>query len=279
MKKIWITGAKGRVGSALCSFLDRSRLELLATDREVDIADPAAVQAFLDAHTPDVIVNCAGLSDANACLQDPDAAFRINALGPRNLASQAQRIGAKLIHLSTDDVFSQYSSTPYNEFDTPCPGTVFGRSKLAGERFIATLCTRYVIVRSSWVYGIGNDIVATVLAAARDPDCPWLMVPTDLIASPTCADDLAMVIGQLIDNECLGVYHAVCLGWCSRYDFAREILRCAGLEDQLELRPSHSVENGAVYSVLDNMMLRLEGMRQPRPWREALADYIAKNAR
>lgn len=274
MEKLWITGAKGRVGSALCRQLDRTRYEVLATDLDVDITDREAVGRFVRANYPDVIINCAGFSDETTCEEDPDRAFRVNAIGARNLAACAQKIQAKLIHLSTDDVFSKFSSHPYNEFDAPCPRTVYGRSKLAGERFVTTLCTRYVIVRSSWVYGIGQDFVSTVLAAAHDPNCPWLMVPTDLSGCPTSADDLAMVLTEFIENECLGVYHAVCRGWCSRYDFAKEILRCAHAEDKLELHPTHTAEAGAAYSVLDNMMLRLEGLRQPREWREALREYI-----
>ncbi|MGN0983540.1 MAG: dTDP-4-dehydrorhamnose reductase, partial [Gemmiger sp.] len=274
--KLWITGAKGHVGAALCQLLDPARYELVLTDREVDIADRETVRRYAQAHRPDVIINCAGLSDAAACEADPDLAFRVNALGARNLATQAQQIGAKLIHMSTDDVFAKLSDRPYNEFDAPCPSTVYGRSKLAGEQFVASLCTRYVIVRSSWVYGIGSDFVSTVLAAANDPDCPWLMVPTDISGCPTSAADLAMVVAEFIENECLGVYHAVCRGWCSRFDYAQEILRCAHAEEKLALHPTHSQEHGASYSVLDNMMLRLEGLRQPREWREALRDYIAR---
>lgn len=278
MEKLWITGAKGRVGSALCRQLDRAHYEVLATDRDVDITDREAVGRFVRANYPDVIINCAALSDEAACEENPDQAFRVNAIGARNLAAYAQKSQAKLIHLSTDDVFSKLSSRPYNEFDTPCPRTVYGRSKLAGERFVTTLCTRYVIVRSSWVYGIGRDFVSTVLEAAADPDCPWLMVPTDLSGCPTSAEELAMVLAEFIDNECLGVYHAVCQGWCSRYDFAKEILRCAHAEDKLDLHPTHTADAGATYSVLDNMMLRLEGLRQPREWREALQAYIQRTA-
>lgn len=273
---IWITGANGRVGSALRIRLAANGHTVLTTDLDVDIADRAAVARFVEEHHPDVIINCAGLSEASACEADPDRAFRVNAIGARNLAVHAQQAGAKLIHMSTDDVFSRPSDRPYNEFDEPCPSSVYGRSKLAGEDFVRSLCTRYVIVRSSWVYGIGRDFVSTVLAAADDPDCPWLMVPTDRCASPTSAADLAMVVEQFVDNECLGVYHAVCQGWCSRYDYAREILRAAKAEKKLELHPTHSAELDASYSVLDNMMLRLEGLREPRPWREALYDYISQ---
>lgn len=275
MEKIWIAGAKGHVGAALCNLLDHVAYEILPTDlEEVDITDRDAVAQFVRLHRPGIIINCVGFGDVHACEQDPDMAFRVNALGARNLAAQAQSTGAKLIHLSTDDVFSQHADQPYNEFDPPAPTTVYGHSKLAGEQFVQSLCTRYVIVRSSWVYGIGQDFVNTVLGAAQDPNCPWLMVPTDRLASPTSATELARIIEQFLDNECLGIYHAVCQGHCSRFDFAQEILRCAGMQDKLELRPTRSHEHGASYSVLDNMMLRLERLEQPCDWRQALAAYI-----
>lgn len=278
MKKIWITGAKGHVGTALCAMLDGEKYLVLPTDlAEVDITDSAAVAAFARRNAPDVIINCAGLSSAAACEEDPDRAFLVNAVGVRNLAVQAQRIGAKMIQISTDDVFDREADTPYNEFDTPAPATVYGRSKLAGEEFLARLCTRHVILRSSWVYGIGQDFVDAVLAAAHDAACPWLAVPTDVIASPTSAAELAMAVLQFVENDCLGVYHAVCPGWCSRYDFAREILRCAHMEDKLALHPIHSEDGVVHYSVLDNMMLRIEGLRQPKPWREALREYIERS--
>ena len=100
-----------------------------------------------------------------------------------------------------------------------------------------TLCHRYLIVRSAWVYGIGRDFVSTVLNAAADPTCPWLAVPTDRFASPTSADDLTAAVEQLIDHDTLGIYHIVCQGRCSRYDFAQAILKAAHMEDKLELHP------------------------------------------
>lgn len=277
MEKIWITGANGHVGTALCKLLDCTSYEILATDeREVDITDRESVASYVRVSRPDIIVNCAGFADREACEQNPDRAYSVNALGVRNLAVQAQAIGAKLIHLSSDDVFSRAACEPYNEFDTPAPTSVYGRSKLAGEQFVQTLCTRFVIVRSSWVYGIGQDFVNTVISAADDENCPWLMVPTDSTASPTSAAALAAAIQRFIEQDCLGIYHVVCGGSCNRLDFAKEILRCAGKTDKLELRPTHSGDYETEYSVLDNMMLRLDGIPQPGDWRTTLAEYIAE---
>ena len=224
MEKIWIAGAKGHVGSALCDLLDCRHYEILPTDlEEVDITDRESVSNYVRVSRPDVLINCVGFGDIASCEAQPDKAYQVNTVGARNLAVQAQAIGAKLIHLSTDDVFSHHARQPYNEFEIPTPSTIYGKSKLAGERFVQNLCTRHVIVRSSWVYGIGRDFVNTILEAANNPSVTSMEVAENEFASPTSATELAKVIEQLIDNDCLGIYHAVCVvlasdGYPVKYD-------------------------------------------------------------
>lgn len=273
MEKIWITGAKGHVGTALSALLDCRKYEIFPTDvNEVDVTDLEAVNNYARVNRPDIIINCVGYSDVAGCEQNPDKAFAVNAVGTRNLAVMAQSIGAKLIHISTDDVFSCESDHIYNEFDTPCPRNVYGKSKLAGENYIQSFCSRYVILRSSWVYGIGQDFLNTVLNAAANKSVTELEVPTDVYACPTSATELAKVIEFFIENECLGIYHAVCNGSCSRYEYANAILEYANAKDKLKIVPVTS--KTPVYSILDNMMIRLEGMQQPKDWKDALKDYI-----
>ncbi len=277
MEKIWITGATGRMGSAICAGLDRSRYELLATDRQtVDVTRPQAVAAFAAEHRPDIIINCTGFNDESGCQADPDRAYLVNALGARNLAVAARRVGARMVQLSTDDVFAQPTDQPYTEFDTPSPTSIYGRSKLAGEQMVAQQCPDHLILRSSWVYGAGRDFVSAILEAAADPHCPWMAAATNRVASPTSAAELVRAVGRLLDTPAIGVYHVVCQGSCSRYDFAREILRLTHAEDKLKLHPirDEAAASGD-YTVLDNRMLRLEGLEQPKPWQEALADYLA----
>ena len=201
-------------------------------------------------------------------------AYQVNAIGPRNLAAEAQAIEAKLIQISTDDVFDKLANAPYNEFDEVHPVTVYGKSKYAGERMVKDLMNRYVIVRSSWVYGVGNDFLSEVLRALDDPQQTDLYVPDNRWAAPTSAEELAGVVAEFIDHEYYGVYHAVCRGMCSRYEYAREILKLAGKDGQLRLHPVG--EERPSYSVLDNMMLRITGMREPKEWREALRDYMTE---
>lgn len=273
MRKIWIVGAKGHVGTALIDLIDCLKYKMFLTDAdEVDVTDRNIVHKYIASTRPDVIINCAGITDIEVCEQNPERAYAVNAIGPRNLAVEAQSIGAKLIQLSTDDVFDAEQDRPYNEFDTVHPKTMYGKSKYAGERFIEDLSNRYVIVRSSWVYGTGKDFVNSVLEAIGREKV--LEVPVNQYASPTSAEELAKVVTQFIDNDCFGIYHAVCRGYCSRYEFAKEIIKYSDNEGKIELKAVEA-DYGS-YSVLDNMMLRIDGLEEPCDWKTALKKHITK---
>ena len=273
MRKIWIVGAKGHVGTALIDLIDCLKYKMFLTDAdEVDVTDRNIVHKYIASTRPDVIINCAGITDIEVCEQNPERAYAVNAIGPRNLAVEAQSIGAKLIQLSTDDVFDAEQDKPYNEFDTVHPKTMYGKSKYAGERFIEDLSNRYVIVRSSWVYGTGKDFVNSVLEAIGREKV--LEGPVNQYASPTSAEELAKVVTQFIDNDCFGIYHAVCRGYCSRYEFAKEIIKYSENEGKIELKAVEA-DYGS-YSVLDNMMLRIDGLEEPCDWKTALKKHITK---
>ncbi|WP_283674188.1 dTDP-4-dehydrorhamnose reductase [Butyricicoccus sp. Marseille-Q5471] len=272
--RIWITGSSGRLGSALRRLLDCVECRILVSDDDVPVGDSAAVNHFADVSHPDVIINCAGLTDVHLCESDPELAYKTNALGARNLAVAARRLDAKLIQISTDDVFEGLGTKPLHEFLEPHPTTIYGKSKYAGECLVRELTDKHVIVRSSWIYGAGtNDFVDQVLAAARNgqPIC----LPGDEISSPTSADALADFIQKLIYTREYGVYHASCTGSCSRAEFAREILRLAGYDDV-------SVESTIAgetlrprFTLLDNMMMRMTELHQMPDWKDALSVYLA----
>lgn len=273
MRKIWIVGAKGHVGTALIDLIDCLKYKMFLTDAdEVDVTDRNIVHKYIASTRPDVIINCAGITDIEVCEQNPEGAYAVNAIGPRNLAVEAQSIGAKLIQLSTDDVFDAEQDKPYNEFDTVHPKTMYGKSKYAGERFIEDLSNRYVIIRSSWVYGTGKDFVNMVLEAIGKEKV--LEVPVNQYASPTSAEELAKVVTQFIDNDCFGIYHAVCRGCCSRYEFAKEIIKYSDNEGKIELKAVEA--DFGSYSVLDNMMLRIDGLEEPCDWKTALKKHITE---
>lgn len=277
MKKIWIVGSAGHVGSALTGFLDTMEYELMVTDKEdVDITEEEQVSRYMYINRPDIVINCAGYTNPELCEQNVEEAYKVNAVGVRNLAQAAESIQAKLIQISTDDVFDFQSEAPYNEFDDVHPKNIYGKSKCAGERFVTQLMTRYVIIRSSWVYGIGRDFVDEVLSAAADPSTHSMEVNINRRAVPTSAKELVRVIQEFIDHDHYGTYHAVCSGGsCTRFEYAKEVLRLAGKEQDLELHPVMSEdENSSQYSVLDNMMIRITGLKEPKDWKLALAEYM-----
>ena len=273
MQRVWITGSEGHVGSALTEFLDCMEYRLMTTDiHEVDITDLQQVKTYIRVNRPDVIINCAGLSDAEYCETHIDEAYKVNALGVRNIALAAQEVCAKVIHISTDDVFDLQSDRPYNEFDETHPKTIYGKSKEAGEKFLMQLNNQFTIIRSSWIYGIGRDFVDKVLRAVGTQE--ELEVQDNQYAVPTSSKELAKLICHFIDNEEYGIYHAVCQGSCSRYELAQAVLEYTNNTDKLILKP---VAGRAAYSVLDNMMLRLNGIEEPAEWRTALKEYLEES--
>ncbi|MBP8797226.1 MAG: dTDP-4-dehydrorhamnose reductase [Ruminococcus sp.] len=274
MKKIWITGAEGHIGTALLDLLEGVEYQLLPTDiEEVDITKIDEVTQFVHVNRPDVVINCAGLTDVQECENNVDEAYRVNAIGVRNVALAANEVNAKVIQISTDDVFDKESRVPYNEFDNAHPRTIYGKSKEAGEKILTQLLNRFVIIRSSWIYGIGRDFVDEVLRNVGQGKT--MEVPNNQYAAPTSAKELAKVIRYFIDNEEYGLYHVVCPGSCSRYEFARTILEYSGKAGELDLYPV-VIEDSArpTYSVLDNMMLRLTGIEEPKDWKAALKEYL-----
>ena len=274
MKKIWITGAEGHIGTALLDLLEGVEYQLLPTDiEEVDITKIDEVTQFVHVNRPDVVINCAGLTDVQECENNVDEAYRVNAIGVRNVALAANEVNAKVIQISTDDVFDKESRVPYNEFDNVHPRTIYGKSKEAGEKILTQLLNRFVIIRSSWIYGIGRDFVDEVLRNVGQGKT--MEGPNNQYAAPTSAKELAKVIRYFIDNEEYGLYHVVCPGSCSRYEFARTILEYSGKAGELDLYPV-VIEDSArpTYSVLDNMMLRLTGIEEPKDWKAALKEYL-----
>lgn len=271
---IWITGADGHVGSALRKLLPGNGYHLLCTNQtDVDVTDAKAVQLYADMNRPVAIINCAALSNPILCEENPEQAYNVNAIGARNLASAAHRIGACLIQMSTDDVFDGQASTPYNEFDPmPAPHSIYGKSKLAGEHFVTRLCQRHIIIRSSWVYGTGSDFVDTFLHAENE-----LEVANNEVAVPTSSKELAKIILMLLRSSSYGTYHAVCTGGpVTRFEFAETLRYLTGKEIRLIPVLKDGIERPA-YSVLDNMMLRISGMEEPKNWKDALAEFLRES--
>ena len=277
MLKVWIAGASGQIGRALNDVLDPMQIEALNTDLdELDITDTDEVINFGTVNRPDVIINCTGITDTDECEANPEHAYRVNALGARNLSIVARKCGSKIVQLSTDDVFDGQSKKPYTEFDDTNPLTVYGRSKRAGENYVKEFTRKHFVIRSNWVYGHGgHNFVNRVLAAAEAGN--GLSVASDQFGSPTSAKDLAKMIMYLISTNEYGTYHVTCRGVCSRYEFAQEILKLAGKDIELRAVPTEQSDLSAVrppYAVLDNFILRIIEVYDMPDWKESLKEYM-----
>lgn len=280
MKKILITGCNGQLGRALnCQFVGRTELELVNTDVEqLDITDIDKVLEFTAQVKPYAIINCAAHTGVDACETQADLAYRINALGPRNLSIAATRMGAKLMQISTDYIFPGDSQKPYVEFDAPGPKGMYGITKLAGENFVKDFSKEYFILRTAWLYGDGRNFVKTMLRLSETNDT--VRVVGDQFGTPTSARELAKAIDHLLFTDNYGVFHATCEGECSWADFAEEIFRIA--KKTTKVTRISTEEFGApaprpAYSVLDNYMLRLTTDFRFADWQDAIAEYMNEN--
>ena len=269
---VWIAGAKGAVGSYLAHLLEKRGYEVLPTGVEVDVCDLEAVNEFAIKNRPVTVINCAAIVGRRAAEEDPTEAYRVNAIGARNMAVASAAVGARIVHLSTDDVFPRCLCTPVNEFDTPAPDCVYGKSKLAGENFVRRLNHENTIVRSSWIYGLGRTgSLRDILEEARAGHP--IEAVTDQIGSPTSITTYANYIVALMEAGEYGTFHISCAGTCNRYEFARTALEYAGLPcDQLVARK----DLDHAYRIdLDNLMLRLVGFEPVPDWRQDLHAYMA----
>lgn len=273
---IWITGASGRLGKALMRRLKKNKLlKVIGTDMDVDVTDMAAVKRYMEIYKPSVIIDCASLSNADYCESHMVEAFRVNALGARNLAAAARQHNAKILYISTDDVFCGEHARSKIEFDVPTPQTVYGKSKLAGESYVKELNPKHLIIRSSWVYGPdGGDYLEFVLDKAKKGES--FKAPLDKISTPTSSEALAAFIEVLLDKNEYGIYHASCEGACTRHEYARTILALAGYDPALA-EGTYNEQDGAVVStLLDNLMMKMTGIYEMPQWQDELKKYITK---
>lgn len=274
INKIWITGANGHLGKAINRLLNQREVEILNTDLdEIDITNTQEVIQFGDRNRPDVIINCAAITDTKKCEVEIEKAYKVNALGARNVSISARKTGARIVHISTDDVFDGESQKPYNEFDTANPKTIYGKSKLAGENFVKEFAPKHIIIRSSWIYGNGNDFVSKMLSINSGE----VKVAQNQFGSPTSAKELAKLVIYLMDTADYGLYHGCCEGVCSRYEFAKEIFVISGKNIKvipISLKESDEYISRPAYSALDNFMLRISENYKMIGWKEALSNYL-----
>lgn len=275
--RIAITGANGQLGSALCAALGSAHeLVPLGHDR-LELGAPAAVDQ-LAATGADLVVHSAAFTNVDGCARDPLRAYHINALGTKYVALACRRLGAPLLYISTNEVFPGNGASPYVEYDQPHPINAYGRSKFAGELAARELLHELYVVRVAWLFGGPRNFVRTVLRLADAPPEGGLRMVDDEVGNPTYVNDAAEACAALVATGHFGTYHLVNSGACSRYDFAREILRLARRDDvpvtAIKLADYQRDSTPPSFSPLANLAGAALGI-QLRPWQEALAAYIA----
>jgi len=272
--RITIFGASGLLGKALLHEWNGDAVTGLSS-RDADIRDAERVQQVLEEIRPDWIVLAAAYTDVDGCEGNPEPAFAVNRDGAVNVATAAKRFGARLVFLSSDYVFDGKKTTPYETGDTRNPQSVYGRTKAEAEIKLLELMPDCCIARTSWLFGTGGKCFPdTILRLAANR--PALDVVNDQRGCPTYAVDLARAIVQLCRDDARGIVHVTNAGDCTWFEFAREIVRSAGLTTTVRPVSSQQMARPAprpAYSVLSPARLQSLGIRMPS-WHDALSRYL-----
>jgi len=274
--KVLIIGAGGMLGHDLVDVLGKENEISTPNTQTLDITDIHQTIEKIKTFKPHVVIHAAAYTDVNGSQSNEDLAYKLNALGTRNVAVSCNEADCAMVYISTDYVFDGKKGSPYFEYDQPNPLNVYGKTKYLGEVFVHETLNKFYIVRTSWLYGLhGTNFPKTMLKLAKTNDN--LSVVNDQIGSPTYTLDLAKAVSELIKTPKYGVYHITNSDSCSWYEFAREIFHNAGVNIKLEPISSDEYPQPAErpkYSVLKNYNWKMEGFNEIRSYKDALKDYI-----
>ncbi len=253
-----------------------SQHELIpTTSSNLDITNRSAADLIVAAR-PELVIHPAAWTDVDGCARDPDRALLVNALGTRNVALACQRLDVPLVYISTNEVFDGRATEPYLEFDEPHPINAYARSKYAGEHYVRQLLRRFYIVRIAWVFGGPRNFVRTIQRLATERE--HLRIVDDEVGNPTYAVDVAEAISRLVREPAYGTYHLVNEGYCSRYDFAGEILRQTGMQgvsvEPIKLRDYPRASTPPSFTALRNFVGAIDLQIVLPPWQDALARFL-----
>ncbi|GGN92921.1 dTDP-4-dehydrorhamnose reductase [Saccharibacillus kuerlensis] len=277
--RVLVTGANGQLGCDMIEVLQQAGHDVKGCGRaELDITNQGQCELVIGEYRPEAVIHCAAYTAVDAAEEDVDGAYRVNVAGTRNIAVAAEKVGAKMVYISTDYVFNGQAERPYREYDNTAPQTVYGESKLAGEVLTQSLSSKYFIVRTSWVYGQhGGNFVKTMLKLGAEKDS--LSVVHDQTGSPTYTVDLARFLLHLIQTEKYGIYHASNSGQCSWYEFAQAIFEQADLQVNVLPVTTEQFPRPAkrpAYSVMDHTAIRSNDLEDLPHWKDALERFLAQ---
>ncbi len=273
--RILITGADGQLGQAMQQVF--SQYDVIPTDIPVyDITSHEIVETFVRMR-PELIIHCAALTNVDGCAKDPDTAFKVNAFGTQNVAHAALRCNADMVYISSNEVFNGQANVPYPEDYPPAPINPYASSKRTGEQMAAHYVeSNLYIVRTAWLFAPNSPMFPAKIMAAADK-FGQLKVVTDEVSNPTYAPDLAQAVARLVTTQAYGIYHFTNSGYCSRYDFAAEILRLSGRGhipiEPITLADYPRASTVPPFAPLANINGAKLGITLRR-WQEALADYF-----
>ena len=267
---VWVTGCRGFLGGEMVERFERAGYNVVGTDVELSVCEPERLEAFAEEVQPSIVVNCAGIRREATTLSTRVKAYEVSALGARNVALAANTVGATIVQVSSDDVYSAKLDEPVNEFDSPEPDTPYGKSKRAGEMMVRNTTNDHIIVRSSWLYHASSGRMKAILDAAREGGT--IEVRTDQFAAPTSVSLYADLIFRALDKGATGTFHIVSRGRASRYDFAAKILEYAGYDPEKVLIPVEDPRT-AENIVLESMLLDIAGIELPT-WEDDLKAYM-----
>lgn len=280
--KVLVLGANGQLGCDICATFAKAHTVVPATHGDGDVADGEAMRRLLENAAPSCVINTAAMHNVDLCEKDPEQAYRVNALGVRNLAELCAKRESRFIHISTDYVFDGKKNSPYVETDAPCPLNVYGNTKLAGENYALAANARAAIVRIGGIYGKnpcrakgGLNFVQLMLKLAGERSD--IRVVDDEIVTPTPTAAIARQLLAVVESDLNGIIHATCQGQCSWYEFARAIFAETGLSPNLQrARPGEfpAKTRRPAYSVLENARLKAAGQDLMPDWLSGLKSYL-----
>ena len=282
--RVAVVGSSGQLGDRLVTVLNDAKHDVIPLQHaDIECGDPESVRMVLEPLEPEVVVNCAALTDVDRCQDDPEEAFRVNALGSLYVAQVCARVGSLCVYVSTDFVFDGQKGVPYTEDDCPHPINVYGSSKHAGEMLLRQACPRWLIVRMASLFGAvgvtrtGGNFVDTILEKSRERES--LRVVNDIYMSPTYTADASKVLEQLLRRGMRGIFHLTNAGRCSWYEFARTALEIAGRPSSLEPIRSQDYRYRARRpqdSSLSSQQCGRAELEVLRPWQAALEAYLVE---